>query len=149
MIRGHHRDKMKSSKERAISSSGLRWVVMMVVVMVVVMVVMMMVMMMVMMVVVQVPWSGRPWALPFFCVLAAQLTTPKVSKKLGKPHKTIGEIAQQMIIVVRRWFPDATQAPMKLIGDSAYSIVELGLCCARHNGTLVISCAFAPGFSSV
>ena len=29
--RGHYRDKMKSSKDQAISSSGLRWVVMMVV----------------------------------------------------------------------------------------------------------------------
>jgi len=112
--RGHYRDKMKSSKEQAISSSGLRWVVMMVVV--------------------QVPWSGRSWALPFFSVLA---TTPKVSKKLGNPHKTIGEIAQQMIITVRRWCPDATVVPMKLIGDTAYSILELGLCCTRHKVTLV------------
>lgn len=112
--RGHYRDKMKSSKEQAISSSGLRWVVMMVVV--------------------QVSWTGRSWALPFFSVLA---TTPKVSKKLGNPHKTIGEIAQQMIITVRRWCPDATQVPMKLIGDTAYSILELGLCCTRHKVTLV------------
>ena len=112
--RGHYRDKMKSSKDQAISSSGLRWVVMMVVV--------------------QVPWSSRSWALPFFSVLA---TTPKVSKKLGTPHKTIGEIAQQMIITVRRWCPDATLMPMKLIGDTAYSILELGLCCTRHNVTLV------------
>ena len=86
------------------------------------------------MAVVQVPWTSRSWALPFFSVLA---TTPKVSKKLGNPHKTIGEIAQQMIITVRRWCPDATVVPMKLIGDTAYSILELGLCCTRHNVTLV------------
>ena len=87
--------------------------------------------------VVQVPWSGRSWALPFFSVLA---TTPKVSKKLGTPHKTIGEIARQMVITVRRWCPDATLMPMKLIGDTAYtaySILELGLCCTRHKVTLV------------
>jgi hypothetical protein len=112
--RCHHRDKMKSSKQQSVTSSGLRWVVMMVVV--------------------QVPWTQRAWALPFFSVLA---TTPKVSEKLGKPHKTIAYIAQQMVITVRRWFPDATQVPMKLIGDTAYSTVELGLCCERHNVTLV------------
>jgi DDE superfamily endonuclease len=112
--RCHHRDKMKSSKQQSVTSSGLRWVVMMVVV--------------------QLPWTHRVWALPFFSVLA---TTPKVSEKLGKPHKTIAQIAQQMVITVRRWFPDAAQVPMKLIGDTAYSTVELGLCCERHNVTLV------------
>lgn len=112
--RGHHRDKMKSSKQQSLTSSGLRWVVMMAVV--------------------QVPWTQRAWALPFFSVLA---TTPIVSEKLGKPHKTIAHIAQQMVITVRRWFPDADKVPMKLIGDTAYSTVELGLCCARHNVVLV------------
>src|SRR6266700_3184177 len=76
--RCHHRDKMKSSKVQSVTSSGLRWVVMMVVV--------------------QVPWTHRVWALPFFSVLA---TTPTVSEKLGKPHKTIAQIAQQMVITVR------------------------------------------------
>jgi hypothetical protein len=112
--RGRHRDKMKSTKHQSVTSSGLRWVVMMLVV--------------------QLPWTHRAWALPFFSVLA---TTPKVSEKLGKPHKTIAQIAQQMVITVRRWFPDAAQVPMKLIGDTAYSTVELGLCCAKHNVTLV------------
>jgi hypothetical protein len=109
--RGHYRDNLQSSKEKSVSTSGLRWVVMMLVV--------------------QVPWSSREWALPFFSVLA---TTPKVSEQLGKPHKTVAQIAAQMVIVVRRWLPDT---PMKLVGDSAYSVVELGLCCAKHNVTLV------------
>ncbi len=54
--RGHYRDGVQSSKEQSVSTSGLRWVVMMLVV--------------------QVPWSSRERALPFFSVLA---TTPKVS----------------------------------------------------------------------
>lgn len=109
--RGHYRDNLQSSKEQSVSTSGLRWVVMMLVV--------------------QVPWTRREWALPFFCVLA---TTPKVSAELGKPHKTVAQIAAQMVIAVRRWLPDM---PMKLVGDSAYSVVELGLCCAKHNVTLI------------
>src|SRR5215210_4410858 len=109
--RGHYRDNLQSSKEQSVSTSGLRWVVMMLVV--------------------QVAWTRREWALPFFSVLA---TTPKVSAELGKPHKTVAQIAAQMVITVRRWLPDI---PMKLVGDSAYSVAELGLCCAKHNVTLI------------
>jgi DDE superfamily endonuclease len=109
--RGHYRDKAQSSKEQSVSTSGLRWVVMMLVV--------------------QVPWTRRAWALPFFSVLA---TTPKVSEQLGKPHKTIGEIAQQMVMLVRRWLPDV---PIRVVGDTAYSILELGLCCVKHQVTLI------------
>src|ERR1043165_7622698 len=100
--RGHYRDNLQSSKEQSVSTSGLRWVVMMLVV--------------------QVPWTSRAWALPFFSVLA---TTPKGSAELGKHHKTVGEIAQQMVLVVRRWLPDVA---FSLVGDTAYSILELGLC---------------------
>ncbi len=109
--RGHYRDNLQSSKGQSVSTSGLRWVVMMMVV--------------------QVPWTRRMWALPFFSVLA---TTPKVSEQLGKRHKTIGEIAQQMVMIVRRWLPDV---PISLVGDTAYSIVELGLCCVKHKVTLI------------
>jgi hypothetical protein len=109
--RGHYRDNLQSSKEQSVSTSGLRWVVMMLVV--------------------QVPWTRRAWALPFFSALA---TTPKVSEQLGKPHKTIGEIAQQMVMMVRRWLPDMS---ISLVGDTAYSILELGLCCLKHNVTLI------------
>jgi hypothetical protein len=109
--RGHYRDNLQSSKEQSVSTSGLRWVVMMLVV--------------------QVPWTRREWALPFFSVLA---TTPKVSEQLGKPHKTIGEIAQQMVMMVRRWLPDM---PITLVGDTAYSILELGLCCVKRQVTLI------------
>jgi hypothetical protein len=109
--RGHYRDNLQSSKEQSVSTSGLRWVVMMLVV--------------------QVPWTSRAWALPFFSVLA---TTPKVSAELGKHHKTVGEIAQQMVLVVRRWLPDVA---FSLVGDTAYSILELGLCCAKHQVILI------------
>jgi hypothetical protein len=112
--RGHYRDSVQSSKEQSVSTSGLRWVVMMLVV--------------------QVPWTHREWALPFFSVLA---TTPKVSEQLGKAHKTIGEIAQQMVMMVRRWLPDSDTAPITLVGDTAYSILELGLCCVKHQITLI------------
>ena len=72
--RGHYRDSALSSRKRSVSSPGLRWIVMAVVV--------------------SLPWTKQRWALPFLCVLA---TTPEVSERLGKRHKTIGMWAHQMI----------------------------------------------------
>jgi hypothetical protein len=99
--RGHYRDSARSSRERSVSSPGLRWIVMAVVV--------------------DLPWTKQKWALPFLCVLA---TTPEVRERLGKRHKTIGMWAHQMISLVRRWLPDRE---IKLMGDTAYSVLELGL----------------------
>src|SRR3989475_4427932 len=92
--RGHWRDSLLSSKERSVSTPGLRWVTMALVV--------------------TLPWTKRRWALPFLSVLA---TTPKVSEKLKRQHKTLARLAQQMVMVVRRWLPDLA---IKVIGDGAY-----------------------------
>ncbi len=70
--------------------------------------------------VVTLPWTKLRWALPFFSVLA---TPPAVSEALGQRHKTITRIAQQMVLIVRRWLPEVS---IKVIGDSAYSVIELG-----------------------
>jgi hypothetical protein len=99
--RGHYRDSALSSRKRSVSSPGLRWIVMAVVV--------------------TLPWTKQRWALPFLCVLA---TTPEVSEQLGKRHKTVGMWAHQMISLVRRWLPDRR---ISLMGDTAYSVLELGL----------------------
>ena len=109
--RGHYRDSSLSSRERAVSSPGLRWIVMAVVV--------------------TLPWTKQKWALPFLCVLT---TTPEVSKQLGKRHKTIAMWAQQMISLVRRWLPDRE---IKLMGDTAYTVLELGLHAKTQQVTLI------------
>jgi hypothetical protein len=109
--RGHYRDSARSSRERSVSSPGLRWIVLAVVV--------------------TVPWTRQRWALPF---LAALATTPEVSHQLGLRHKTIGMRAHQLVSVLRRWLPGV---PIKLMGDLAYSILELGLHCTRQQITLI------------
>ena len=48
-LRGHYRDSALSSRERSVSSPGLRWIVMAVVV--------------------ALPWTKQKWAWPFLCVL--------------------------------------------------------------------------------
>jgi len=109
--RGHYRDSALSSHTRSVSSPGLRWIVLAVVV--------------------KVPWTKQRWALPFLSVLA---TTPDVSARLGIRHKTLGQRARQAVSLLRRWLP---AAPIKVIGDQAYSILELGLHCTHEHITLI------------
>ena len=109
--RGHYRDSALSSRKRSVSSPGLRWIVMAAVV--------------------TLPWTKQRCALPFLCVLA---TTPQVSATLGKRHKTVGMWARQMVKLVRRWCPTL---PITLLGDTAYSILELGLHAQEQQVTLI------------
>lgn len=109
--RGHSRDRALSSKKRSVRSPGLRWIVRSVVV--------------------NLPWTKQRWALPFLCVLA---TTPAVSEQRGKRHKTIGMWAHQMRSLVRRWLPDRD---IKLMGETASRVVELGSHAQKHQVTLI------------
>ena len=110
-IRGRYRDPLASGKERSVSAGGIRWIVLALIV--------------------TVPWSRRPWALP---VLSLPSPTPKVSLKLGRRHKTIAERARQMIARLRRWPPDID---LTVVGDTAYSVIELGLACRRRDVRLI------------
>ena len=109
--RGHYRDSALSSRKRSVSSPGLRWIVMAVVV--------------------PVPWSKQPWALPFLVVLA---TTPSVSQQLGLRHHTLAQRAQQMLRLLARWLPDRE---IRMLGDMAYSCLELGIAATTADVTLI------------
>ena len=109
--RGHYRDPLLSSKGQSVSNSGLRWIVVALVV--------------------RMPWTKRHWALPVLTLLA---TPPQVSQAHGWRHKTIGDLARQVVTVLRRWLPNRR---LKLIGDGAYSIIDLGLACCHHQVTLI------------
>ena len=109
--RGHYRDPLASSKQRSVSTSGLRWIVLTLII--------------------TPPWTSRPWALP---VLSVPAPTPQVSQNLGQRHKTIAQWARQMILVVRRWLPGID---MTVIGDQTYSVLELGNACTRWRVRLI------------
>ena len=109
--RGHWRDSLASSRGLNVSTSGLRWLVLAVVV--------------------KLPWGRHYWALPCLSVL---LSTPKVSQKLGQRHKTVAQVAGQMVQWIRRVLPGRR---IKLIGDGAYSVIELGLTCRASGVTLI------------
>lgn len=82
-------------------------------------------------VLVPVPWSGRPWALPF---LSVPTFTPATSEQLGKRHRTAPERVDVLPRLVRRWQPGRE---IVVVGDSAFAVVELGQTCRRRGMRLV------------
>ena len=109
--RGHWRDSLASSHNQNVTTSGLRWVVVALNV--------------------KLAWARRSWALPFLSIL---LTTPKVSQELELRHRTYIDRTLQAVKCLARAFPGRT---IKLIGDGAYSVLELGLQSKKLNVTLI------------
>lgn len=91
--RGHWCDSLASSQHRSVRTSGLRWLVLAVVI--------------------NVAWTPYALALPFLSVLR---TTPKVSAKLGKRHKTVAQRTAQIVCWLRRTLPGR---PLQLVGDGS------------------------------
>ena len=110
-LRGHYRDPLASSKARSVAASGIRWIVLALVL--------------------TPPWTTRPWALP---ILSVPGPTPQVSARLGRRHKTIATWARQMIACLRRWLPEVE---LTVVGDQAYSVIDLGLSCRRRGVRLI------------
>ena len=97
--RGVYRDPVRSTHETFVKSSGLRWVCAMLLV--------------------EVPWASRVWALPFLSVLAP---SERYAAKRGKRHKKITEWAWQMLLVLRRWYPERE---IVAVADGAYASLKL------------------------
>ncbi len=119
----YYHDSVRSSQKHRKISRGLKWLCLMLIV--------------------TPPWTKRPWALPFLCLL---LSSEEVDKRLGRRHKTVPDWTKQLVTVVRRWLPDR---PIKLIGDGAYSVVELGTVCRKQQITLIAplrfdACLYTP-----
>jgi DDE superfamily endonuclease len=120
---GYYHDPVRSSQKHRKISRGLKWLCLMLIV--------------------TPPWTSRPWALPFLCVL---LTSEEVDTKLGRRHKTVPDWTKQLVKLIRRWLPDRS---IKLIGDGAYSVVELGTTCRNQQITLIAplrfdACLYTP-----
>ena len=97
--RGVYRDPVRSTRETFVKSSGLRWVCAMLLV--------------------EVPWASRVWALPFLSVLAP---SERYAARRGKRHKKITEWAWQMLLMLRRWYP---QREIVAAADRSYASLKL------------------------
>jgi DDE superfamily endonuclease len=97
--KGVYRDPVRSTHETFVKSSGLRWVCVMLLV--------------------EIPWASRAWALPFLCALAP---SERYAAKRGKRHKKITEWAWQLLLQIRRWYPERE---IVVVADGAYASLKL------------------------
>ena len=101
--KGIYRDPVRSSHEHFVKASGLRWICLMLLV--------------------PIPWAGRVWALPFLTALAP---SDRYDQERGRRHTTLAEWARQLLLLVRRWWPDR---PIIAVADSSYAALELLAAC--------------------
>jgi hypothetical protein len=93
------RDPVRSEGSRQVHCRGIRWLCAALLV--------------------RVPWSARPWALPFFVV---PVLAKKVCARLGKePRSHIGW-SQVLVSRLEQWVP---QRPILLVGDGNFMAIEL------------------------
>jgi len=103
--KGVYRDPVRSTHETFVKSSGLRWVCVMLLV--------------------PIPWASRVWALPFLSVLAP---SERYAAKRGRRHKKITEWAWQLLLQVRRWYP---QRDIVAVADRTYASLKLLESCRK------------------
>jgi hypothetical protein len=103
--KGVYRDPLLSSRERFVKTSGLRWICVVLLA--------------------EVPWASRVWALPFLSALAH---SERYAKEQGKRHKKLTEWAWQLLLLVRRWYP---QREIVAVADRTYASLKLLESCRR------------------
>src|SRR5712691_7485138 len=101
--KGIYRDPVRSSHAHFVKASGLRWICLMLLV--------------------PIPWAGRVWALPFLTTLAP---SERYDQQRGRRHKTLTDWARQLLVVVRRWWPDRA---LVVVADSSYAVIEFLAAC--------------------
>jgi DDE superfamily endonuclease len=109
--KGCYRDAVRSTEKYVVTCFGLKW--------------------MAMMLLVPLPWSRRPWALPFLTVLAP---SQRAHEAAGQRHKTTIDWTMQMVKVVSRWLRGH---PWILLGDGSYACVRLAWACRAHHVALI------------
>ncbi|CAA9560258.1 MAG: hypothetical protein AVDCRST_MAG87-1525 [uncultured Thermomicrobiales bacterium] len=107
--KGCYRDPVRSSRKHTIRCFGLKWVALAALI--------------------PIPWSKRPWALPFLTALC----WPE-GKGDRLRHKTSIDWLRQMIAQVRRWHP---LRKLILVVDGGFAAVALAASCIRVEATLV------------
>jgi hypothetical protein len=103
--KGIYRDPVRSSHSHFVKTSALRWVCVALLT--------------------PIPWADRVWALPFVCSLAP---SERYCQEHGKRHKTLTEWAWQLLLLVRRWYPERR---IVAVADGGYASLRLLDCCRR------------------
>jgi hypothetical protein len=110
--KGIYRDPVRSSHSHFVKASGLRWVCLMLLV--------------------PIPWAGRTWALP---VLTARAPSERFDAERGRHHKTLTDWARQLLLVVRRWWPERA---IVAVADSTYAALEFLAACRSWRAPVTV-----------
>src|SRR5215211_3596360 len=110
--KGIYRDPVRSSHSHFVKASGLRWVCLMLLV--------------------PVPWARRTWALPFLTALAP---SERYDRARGRRHKALTDWAGQLLLVVRRWWPER---PIVAVADSGYAALEFLAACRSWRAPVAV-----------
>src|ERR671920_693959 len=73
----------------------------------------------------EIPWASRVWALPFLSALAP---SERYDEEHGKHHKSIIQWAWQLLLLIRRWYPERE---IVAVADGAYASLKLLDHCRR------------------
>jgi hypothetical protein len=103
--KGIYLDPVRSSREHFVKTSALRWVCLTLLV--------------------PVPWASRVWSLPFLSALAY---SERYAEEQGKRHKTLTDWAGQLLLLVRRWYPERE---IVAVADGGYAALKLLDRCRR------------------
>jgi hypothetical protein len=103
--KGIYRDPVSSSHTHFVKTSALRWVCVMLLA--------------------EVPWAKRVWALPFLSILAY---SERYARERSKRHKALTEWAAQLLLLVRRWYPERE---IVAVADGTYATLKLLDRCRR------------------
>ena len=109
--KGMYRDAVRSSQSKVVTCMGLEWICMALLV--------------------PLPWSDRPWALPFLTRLAP---SRRANEAAGRKHQTVIELTIGMLWLVAHWLK---QRRWILLGDGSYACIQLGHEALRANVTLI------------
>ena len=105
VAKGIYRDPVRSSHTHFVKTSALRWVCLTLLA--------------------PIPWASRIWALPFLSALAP---SERYTKERGKRHKKLTEWAWQLLLQVRRWYPERE---IVAVADGGYASLKLLDRCRR------------------
>ena len=109
--KGRYRDAVRSTKSTVVKCYGLKWIGLMLLA--------------------PLPWSTRPWALPFLTILAP---SERANAKAQRRHKTTVAWTVQAVKVITRWLGGRRWT---LLGDGAYACVHLAQICRARGVTLI------------
>jgi hypothetical protein len=112
VAKGIYRDPVHSSHSHFVRACGLRWVCLMLLV--------------------PIPWATRTWALP---ILTALAPSERYDTERGQRHKTLTDWARQLLLVVRRCWPERA---IVAVADSTYAALEFLAACRSWQAPVTV-----------